>query len=132
MSHVTVVEIAAKQEKNVATVHQHQDLLYGIDVIQKERRAQAVQIAYNYHALPRYNVICVGMCRVYEKPFLLLHSEQLLKVSSHLDLLKVNPRDSKEVQKSTAEFAKMAFGEDLVTISTFCPLAGITFHICWI
>lgn len=38
---------------------------------------------------------------------------QLLKLSNHMELLKVNPRDSPEMQDYGADFAAEAFGEDI-------------------
>lgn len=38
---------------------------------------------------------------------------QLLKLSNHMELLKVNPRDTPEMQEYGANFAAVAFGEDI-------------------
>ncbi|DAZ93887.1 TPA: hypothetical protein N0F65_004734 [Lagenidium giganteum] len=40
----------------------------------------------------------------------------LLKLSNHMELLKVNPRDPPELQESAAAFARVAFGDDLDTV----------------
>ncbi|KDO33556.1 hypothetical protein SPRG_01594 [Saprolegnia parasitica CBS 223.65] len=44
---------------------------------------------------------------------------QLLKLSNHLDLLRVNPRDPDDVQAATKAFATVAFGKDLDTIGLY-------------
>uniref|UniRef100_M4BF79 Helicase C-terminal domain-containing protein n=1 Tax=Hyaloperonospora arabidopsidis (strain Emoy2) TaxID=559515 RepID=M4BF79_HYAAE len=60
----------------------------------------------------------------------------LLKLSNHLELLKVNPRDGSEIQQYQAEFARTAFGSDLDAVggvnqvSSFQEMCSISTKAC--
>ncbi|EGZ09411.1 hypothetical protein PHYSODRAFT_318176 [Phytophthora sojae] len=60
----------------------------------------------------------------------------LLKLSNHLELLKVNPHDAPELQHYQAEFARTAFGSDLDVVggvnqvSSFQEMCAISTKTC--
>lgn len=60
----------------------------------------------------------------------------LLKLSNHLELLKVNPHDGSELQHYQAEFARTAFGSDLDAVggvnqvSSFQEMCAISTKTC--
>ncbi|KAE9019132.1 Switch 2 [Phytophthora fragariae] len=60
----------------------------------------------------------------------------LLKLSNHLELLKVNPHDASELQHYQAEFARTAFGDDLDVVggvnqvSSFQEMCAISTKTC--
>lgn len=61
---------------------------------------------------------------------------QLLKLSNHMELLKVNPHDSPDLQEYGAEFAEQAFGEDVDAVggveqvTTFREIQSIGTKTC--
>lgn len=61
---------------------------------------------------------------------------QLLKLSNHMELLKVNPRDSPEMQRYGANFAARAFGDDVDSVggveqvSSFQEMRAIGTQTC--
>ncbi|CAK4675014.1 unnamed protein product [Aphanomyces euteiches] len=50
---------------------------------------------------------------------------QLLKIANHLDLIRVNPSDSKEQQEATKAFAKVAFGPHLDEVGGVDQASGL-------
>ncbi|CAK4213195.1 unnamed protein product [Aphanomyces euteiches] len=54
-----------------------------------------------------------------------LMDPELLKIANHLDLIRVNPSDSKEQQEATKAFAKVAFGPHLDEVGGVDQASGL-------